>query len=256
MPSGSPRSRWTLTQDGSIRTRYWPCDCSTHRPLVLVHGVIASSRYLLPVGSILAPDYRVLIPDLPGYGRSTSTMGRLSVPALAGALVHWMEAVALESASFLANSFGCQIAANLAARYPTRVDRLILAGPSVDPHAHSLPVQALRLAHDYPHERLSLSIVLGNDCIDMGIRQIRGSLRAMMDDRIEKVLPLVLAPTLVVRGQRDTVVPQRWAEEACSLLPNGRLEVLPGAPHAANYSAPYLLAAAARRFLAESLHDE
>lgn len=43
---------------------------------------------------------------------------------------------------------------------------------------------------------------------------------------------------LVVRGGRDFIVPQRWAEEAAALLPRGELVVIPGAPHVVNYTAP------------------
>ena len=42
-------------------------------------------------------------------------------------------------------------------------------------------------------------------------------------------------PTLVVRGSRDPSVTQRWAKEVTGLLPTGRLSVIPGAAHTANY---------------------
>ena len=61
-------------------------------------------------------------------------------------------------------------------------------------------------------------------------------------------------PTLVVRGSRDQIVPQRWAEEAARLLPMGRLVVIPGAAHTANYSAPMELAHVTRAFLSEGRH--
>ncbi|HEX2088386.1 MAG TPA: alpha/beta fold hydrolase [Actinomycetota bacterium] len=59
----------------------------------------------------------------------------------------------------------------------------------------------------------------------------------------------MVAPTLVVRGSRDMMVPQRWAEEAAALLPNGRLAVVPGAAHCVNYSAPQPFVDVLRRFL-------
>lgn len=56
-------------------------------------------------------------------------------------------------------------------------------------------------------------------------------------------------PTLIARGEYDPIVPQRWAEEAVRLLPDGRLAVLPGAPHAANFDAPDELAEIVLDFL-------
>ena len=76
-------------------------------------------------------------------------------------------------------------------------------------------------------------------------------IRKGLDNRIELNLPHVTAPTLVVRGSRDAIVPQRWAEQATRLLPNGRLVTLDGAAHTINYSQPARLFAAIWPFLAE-----
>jgi pimeloyl-ACP methyl ester carboxylesterase len=59
-----------------------------------------------------------------------------------------------------------------------------------------------------------------------------------LNDPIEQKLCQIVAPTLVVRGTRDAIVPQRWAEEASDLLPNGRLVVIEHAAHTINYSQP------------------
>jgi 2-hydroxy-6-oxonona-2,4-dienedioate hydrolase len=56
-------------------------------------------------------------------------------------------------------------------------------------------------------------------------------------------------PTLVVRGSRDPIVPQRWAEEATHLLPEGRLVVIPDMPHTLIYNAPRQLARVILPFL-------
>lgn len=76
--------------------------------------------------------------------------------------------------------------------------------------------------------------------------------RYALEDRMEEKLPHVRVPALVVRGSRDLIVSQRWAEEAASLLPLGRLVVIPGAPHTVTYNAPLKLAGAVRAFLSET----
>ena len=63
-------------------------------------------------------------------------------------------------------------------------------------------------------------------------------MKLVLADKIEEKLPYIQAPTLVVRGSNDPVVPQRWAEEVTRLLPHGSLRVIPGAAHTINYSAP------------------
>jgi 2-hydroxy-6-oxonona-2,4-dienedioate hydrolase len=68
-------------------------------------------------------------------------------------------------------------------------------------------------------------------------------------DRIELNLPRVMAPTLVVRGARDPIVPGRWAEQATALLPRGRLVVVADAAHTMNYTSPEALARVTLEFL-------
>lgn len=63
------------------------------------------------------------------------------------------------------------------------------------------------------------------------------------------------APTVVVRGSLDPIVPQRWAEAAARLLPHGRLVVIPGATHTANFQAPAELSSITAAF-ADACHTE
>jgi 2-hydroxy-6-oxonona-2,4-dienedioate hydrolase len=218
--------------------------------IVLVHGVAVSSRYLAPLADHLAPRARVYVPDLPGYGRSDRPPGPdLTVPELADALVTWMDRAGLQRPHLLGNSFGCQVIADLAASYPDRVGRLVLQGPTMDPHARSTWRQALRWLAVAPFERYSEVLVLLRDLWDLGPRRAANMIRIALDDPIEQKLPRSAAPTLIVRGSRDAIVPQRWAEEAARLLPNGQLVVIERAAHTINYSQPAWLVEAIWPFL-------
>jgi pimeloyl-ACP methyl ester carboxylesterase len=234
---------------------------SVERPLarapavVLVHGLIVSSRYMVPTAERLAPFVPVFAVDLPGFGRSDDPARTLDVPELADALASWMEASLLERAVLVGNSFGCQVIAELAARHPGRVAGVVLAGPSMDPRARNAPAEMLRLLADWPRERPSLTLIFLRDLLRAGLGRGWRTFRYALADRIEAKLPLVQAPALVVRGSRDPIVPERWAEEAARLLPRGRLAVIPGAPHAINYSAPDELVRILRSFLSENIES-
>jgi 2-hydroxy-6-oxonona-2,4-dienedioate hydrolase len=206
--------------------------------VVLVHGQIISSLYMVPTAERLASQFRVLAPDLPGFGLSDKPRRILCVPELADALGAWMDAIELGRAALVANSLGCQIAVDLAVRRPELVHALVLAGPSVDRHARTASAQIVRWLRDWPGERPSLALAHLRDFAHAGLRRSLGTFRCTLADRIEEKLPLVQAPTLVVRGTRDTIVPQAWAEEVTRLLPNGRLILIPGGPHCVNYSTP------------------
>ncbi len=106
-------------------------------PLVLVHGLGVSGRYLLPALTELARSTRVYVPDLPGFGRSARPTRPLDVPELSDWLGAWMRAVGLSRAVLMGHSFGCQVVVDFALRHPELVERLVLAAPTVDPRARS-----------------------------------------------------------------------------------------------------------------------
>ena len=203
--------------------------------VVLVHGLIVSSRYMVPTAERLALYRRVFAPDLPGFGRTERPLKPLNVAGLADALSAWMGAVGLERAALVGNSMGCQVIADLAVRHPARVERAVLQGPTMDPKGRSVPEQVGRFLLDVPREPLSLVPIELLDYLSAGTRQAWRTLRYALEDRIEEKLPYMRVPTLVVRGSRDPIATQRWAEEVTGLLPMGRLSVIPGAAHAANY---------------------
>jgi pimeloyl-ACP methyl ester carboxylesterase len=70
-----------------------------------------------------------------------------------------------------------------------------------------------------------------------------------LEDRVETKLPRIGTPTLVVRGSRDVLVSQEWAERMVQLLPRGELLVMPGLAHTINYTAPVRFVEAIRHFL-------
>jgi 2-hydroxy-6-oxonona-2,4-dienedioate hydrolase len=217
--------------------------------VILVHGAFISSRYMVPAASRLAPHYNVYAPDLPGYGKSARLPRVPSVAGFAELLSAWMDAVGLARAAFIGNSFGCQIIAAVGARHLARITQAILVGPTVDPQHHTLVQQAGRLLLDGTREPLHYLPLLLGDCRRIGLRAGVQLVRVVLQDHIEEVLPQLQVPTLVVRGARDPLVPQGWAEEATRLLPSARLAVIPGAAHVAQYAAPAAFVALAQAFL-------
>lgn len=219
-----------------------------HPPVVLVHGLVISSVYMVPTAALLARDLRVHAPDLPGFGGSAKPAAFLDVPQMADALVDWMDAEGLQQASFLGNSLGCQVIADLAARRPERVERLVLIGPSADPDADAIRL-AGRLLMDAPREDPKLLFLHLRDEIRAGAMRIWRTSQAALEDDILDKAGLIAAPTLVLRGEDDPIFPHAAARRLAKRLRNGLLVELPRAPHAANFSAPEAVVSAARDFL-------
>ncbi|HEY9844977.1 MAG TPA: alpha/beta hydrolase [Candidatus Caenarcaniphilales bacterium] len=215
----------------------------------MVHGLGVSSRHMMPTAELLAPDYQVYAPDLPGYGKSDKPQRLLELPELADALCKWMDEIGIERAVLLGNSFGCQVIVEFAVRHPARIERAVLQGPTVDRYARNFPQQFWRYILDTPNEPPSLGLLYFYDYCVTGLQRLIHNIQISLADPIEQKLPQVSVPTLVVRGKADPLVPQQWAEEVVDLLPEAQLIIIPGAGHAMNYSAPLELVRVTQAFL-------
>jgi len=199
-------------------------------PLVLVHG-LSSSRTLKPLIRALGTRRPVFAPDLPGFGMSDQPVRPLDVPELADALRHWLLDNELAPAVVVGVAFGCQVAVDLAAAYPAAVDRLALVGPMFDPEARSPARLAMRWARNAPRSSPRLAPTVVHDFIDAGPWRSMRTLRRALRDPIEEKLGHIEAPTLVVRPERDHLVPAAWTERINELIPDSDLVTLPKAGH-------------------------
>jgi len=210
---------------------------------------------MLPTAVRLAPWYHVYLPDFPGFGKSPKPSHVLNIPESADVLAAWMQAVRLPSATLLGNSLGCQIIVQLALKHPEYVERAILASPTMDPKACTVHQLAGRLLMDLSREPPSFLPVLVREFLPAGVTRTLRALRHALDDPIEEHLPHVYIPTLVVRGSRDPIVPQEWAERVTHLLPDSQLVVIEGAAHAVNFNAPERLVKLVQSFITSRQGD-
>lgn len=219
-------------------------------PIVLVHGIGASSRYLVPLARRLAQAHPVYALDFPGFGRSAKPRRALTLRELAGVLAEWMDAFSLRSAVMVGNSFGCEIIAELAVTHPARLDAAVFLGPTIDRRHRNAASQVARAFVTAFGEPPRLVKPLLADYAQAGIKRPLQTFRYALNDPIDAKLPRIEAPVLVLRGDRDAIVPQRWAEEVARLLPRGELAVIEGGAHVLNYDSAAAVAAATEAFVA------
>lgn len=219
-------------------------------PVVLVHGLSVSSEYMLPLAEALHDGFDVFAPDLPGFGQSGKPDRTLDIPELARALASYLDAAGLARPAFVANSLGCQVVAQFAADFPGRAGALVFVGPTMDP-AFSTADLVWRLVQDAAKEDPALLGVHLADDLRAGPTRAWGTFQAALSHDMEDALRRLEAPVLVVRGERDPLVTEAWARRVAELC-GGSYRELPGAPHAANFSAPGPLAEAIAPFLRAS----
>lgn len=226
---------------------------SSRTPVVFVHGLALSSRYLRPSLIRLGATRRVFAPDLPGVGRSQSSKQPESMADLADGLAEWMRKVGLGRADIVGHSLGCQVVGEFAVRHPDLVRRVVLASPSRDPDHPGVWQSAWRLAVDAPRERLGIIPLAIVDYLRAGpIKMLRILASARRED-LMPVLESLEQPTLILYGDRDPLVSRTWVSVYARTLRHGRSASIPGGPHGIPYSRGVDFARSVTTFLDESM---
>lgn len=202
--------------------------------VVLLHGLSGSSRWWYRNVPAFAAGYRTLVPDVIGFGRSRHG-GRIpSIPDLAAALAAWMEAAGASPAHVVGHSMGGQLAIHLAARFPERVQRLVLVDAAGVPRPRS-PAELLRFVREVaPPGRwgdLRFIPTMAGDALVAGPRTILRALWGILRDDVRPLLGRVAVPTLIVWGERDGIVPLADGRRMRAEIPGARLLLLNGAAH-------------------------
>ncbi|MFF4250657.1 alpha/beta fold hydrolase [Streptomyces sp. NPDC001663] len=122
-------------------------------PVLLLHGggpgASGVSNYHRNI-AVLAKEYRVIVPDLPGYGRSTKGVdGTDPFGYLADTIRGLLDALGLDKAHMVGNSYGGACALRLALDTPDRVDRMVLMGPGGIGTTRALPTPGLNSLLNY-----------------------------------------------------------------------------------------------------------
>jgi pimeloyl-ACP methyl ester carboxylesterase len=214
-------------------TIHW-VEAGEGEPVVLLHGLSGSSRWWARNLPALVARHRVLVPDVIGFGRSRWRRPLPLMPELAGALAGWMELADAEAVHLVGHSMGGHLAVHIAARFPGRVRRLVLvdsAGIPRDLTARTV----LRFAYEAAPPRRwgdpRFLPVIWRDALTAGPVVLVSALWNLVRDDVRPLLGQIQAPTLLLWGERDTIVPLEHGRMMREAIPGARLLVLKGAYH-------------------------
>ncbi|KAK4112408.1 hypothetical protein N656DRAFT_779271 [Canariomyces notabilis] len=211
------------------------------------------------LGRHLAPWFRVFIPDLPGFGRSSGAIAKsetVSISQLARGLHDWMDAAGIRTAHLVSNSLGCQVLAEFTRLWPERVGRLVLQGPTMDTSRQPLLKTVLAFVANSKNEPFSMSAIMLQDYWRAGWRRAVALFGETGRYRILDVLQTVEKPTLLLSGELDPIAPCTWVAELSDKMPNAVHYVLTKAAHTANYSAAKKMSRAVLRYLVVQDDDD
>ena len=253
-------------------------------PVVLIHGMVNSSRHWEAVALRLAQAYTVIAPDLLGHGDSATPRGDYSLGAHAAAIRDLLATVGVDSATIVGHSLGGGVAMQFFYQFPQRTERLALVssgglGGEVSPMLRSAALPGMSaLLSLAAHRRVIDALNDGGErlrergtgkgvylqAVARALRplQNRGAreaflqtLRSVIDVHGQRVSArdrlylLDGVPTLIVWGERDRTIPIEHGREAHRAIPGNRFETLPRAAHFPHIEDPDGLAAVLRDFL-------
>jgi pimeloyl-ACP methyl ester carboxylesterase len=251
-------------------------------PMVLVHGLGGSHVNWCAVAPALARRHRVLAIDLPGFGRTPLGSHTTKLDDNAALIAQFIAHVAGGRATLVGNSMGGLLSMMTAARYPYRVDHLVLVN-AAHPPVRGMPIdrevalvfamymmpwvgelvmlrrakmitpeqlvhETMRVCAAEP-KKLSREIIEAHIAIATERRSMdwaprafliaaRSIVRALSRPwRIVEMADRIKAPTLVIHGDRDRLVPHAAARAAAARR-NWRIEVLPNIGHVPQLEAP------------------
>ena len=215
------------------------------RPLlVCVHGLAGSSRWWSRVVPRLEPGGRVVLLDLP---RSIPPSG------LSEWVIGRLEGLG-EPIDLVGHSLGALLCVRVAGARPELVRRLVLIAPP-GIRGRSTPSYLWPLLRTLARSRPAFLVTLTADALRAGPGNIaRGGLHVAAA-RIRDDLASVVAPTLLVWGDRDRIVPAAEGPVWREALPHARHVVLPRAGHVPMVEAPEALAEAILAFREERLDE-
>jgi len=242
--------------------------------LVMLHGFGSSLDTWDDWADQLSADHRVIRFDLPGFGLTgADPTGEYTDARTIAVLLALLDRLGVQRTALIGNSMGGRIAWAFAAAHPVRVSKLVLVSPDgfaspgieygkkqdvplmVRALPYTLPMFMLRpnLAAAYadPSKMTEASLARTRDM--MLAPGVRRAVIARMEQTVlqdpRPLLASITAPTLLLWGDKDTLIPISNAQDYLAAMPNARLVTLPGIGHLPQEEAPAKSLAPLRAFL-------
>jgi pimeloyl-ACP methyl ester carboxylesterase len=237
-------------------------------PLVLVPGMAGGFELLGPLARRLAKQFRVISYQLRGEDNCFELRRPFDLQDLVGDLSEFLDWLCLEKPTVLGVSFGGVLALELAARFPNRLDRLVVQGVGARfergliQQVASTVLNRFPLPSDNPFVNQFFNLLFGarqdNDALfEFVTRQCWQTDQSVMAHRFKLVesfdmarkLRKIRMPTLVMAGDRDVLVSSRSLSLLCDGLPHAEFVRLPNSGHLAFVTQPKLVADKVTEFL-------
>ncbi len=201
-------------------------------PVILVHGLSGSTEWWRRNVEPLARRYRVYLVDLPGFGAMRRAHFRVGLDEATSWLQRWMEAIGLRRAHLIGHSMGGYICLRLAALRPDMVHRLVLAAPAVMTLSRSLVNHVVPLVQTTLRASPHFVLTMTYDAVRAGPLTLVRTAHDLVHRELRRdELSAVQAPTLLVWGEGDQMVPAAIGMALRQRIPTARLHIVKDGGH-------------------------
>lgn len=253
-PPPLPADMAAVELAGGVRLAYAEWGERDRPAVVLLHGSPGSSGDFYGLGPLLGERFRVIAPDLPGFGRSTRQVPDYSIRAHAGYVLGMLDALGVQRFHLVGFSMGGGVALEVAGRAPERVRSVVLLS--------SIGLQSFELLGQYQlnhaiHGLQLIGLWLVYEAVphfgglDDGMLDLAYARNFYDSDQrpLRRLLTTLTAPVLIVHGEHDPLVSVDAAREHHRLVPQSELVVFPDGDHFMVFTRPGDLAPPLRDFL-------
>ena len=216
-------------------------------PLVLVHGFPLDSSSWNEMVPLLENKFDLILPDLRGFGQSTTVESPYTVSDLADDLAGLLDHLGIEKAALAGHSMGGYVTLAFAKKYPHRVNGLGLVSSQAAADAPEGKERRYKTAADVAEKGVGVVVEAMTPKLSADVRvqefvrsvierqskqAVIGALKAMAErEDSTPILSSFNFPLLLIHGDTDQLIPMDRAKEIKSINPSARLLELKGAGH-------------------------
>jgi len=237
-----------ITIDG-YKIRYLESG-GTDKTIVLLHGLGASAERWEFVIPEFSKDYKVIVPDLIGFGHSDKPLVDYTAEFFSDFLSSFLQKLGITRTNIIGSSLGGQIIAKYASQHPEVIENLVLVSPS-GIMKHSTPaLDAYVMAALYPDVEVAKNAFqmmagparqINQKIIENFVERMKlpNAKMAFMStllglrnaETITKSLKKISVPTLIIWGEDDPVIPVKYADEFVSSIQDCRFYMMDNCGH-------------------------
>lgn len=229
------------------------------KTILLLHGLGATSEsWELQVPALIQANYRVVCPDIPGFGRSKLREYTPNINTFTSALYSLIEYLGLESIDLAGISMGGALALMMIIMTPQMISRAVLANTFYRLPLNNLPqffyyatrfavvtllgrnLQARIVAwRVFPKpEQAKYRILLIKQIQQSDPKGYRAAMLGLARFNVENQLANIRIPVLVISGSRDTTIPLEWQINLAQKIKSSRHIIIPEAGHGVSVDSP------------------